>query len=164
MKEKWDALLVVLHKILNIYQELLLLSQQKKQVIVAVKPQELEKITKQEEVLIMQVGKLENMRGKIVRELMTVHGMLEGDASLTRLQEIATPDMREKLTVFNGKIDAVMAELVPLNKLNSELIEQALGFINYNINILSQTAVGPTYAAKGQANEQTKRTVFDAKV
>ncbi len=164
MKEKWDALLVVLHKILNIYQELLLLSQQKKQVIVAVKPQELEKITKQEEVLIMQVGKLENMRGKIVRELMTVHGMLEGDASLARLQEIASPDMREKLTVFNEKIDAVMAELVPLNKLNSELIEQALGFINYNINILSQTAVGPTYAAKGQANEQTKRTVFDAKV
>ncbi len=164
MKEKWDALLVVLHKILNIYQELLLLSQQKKQVIVAVKPQELEKITKQEEVLIMQVGKLENMRGKIVRELMTVHGMLEGDASLARLQEIASPDMREKLTVFNEKIDAVMTELVPLNKLNSELIEQALGFINYNINILSQTAVGPTYAAKGQANEQTKRTVFDAKV
>lgn len=164
MKEKWEALLVVLHKILNIYQELLLLSQQKKQVIVAVKPQELEKITKQEEVLIMQVGKLENMRGKIVRELMTVHGMLEGDASLARLQEIASPDMREKLTVFNEKIDAVMAELVPLNKLNSELIEQALGFINYNINILSQTAVGPTYAAKGQANEQTKRTVFDAKV
>ena len=164
MKEKWEALLVVLHKILNIYQELLLLSQQKKQVIVAVKPQELEKITKQEEVLIMQVGKLENMRGKIVRELMTVHGMLEGDASLARLQEIASPDMREKLTVFNEKIDAVMAELVPLNKLNSELIEQALGFINYTINILSQTAVGPTYAAKGQANEQTKRTVFDAKV
>jgi len=38
-------------------------------------------------------------------------------------------------------------------------------FINYNINILSHTAVGPTYAAKGQENGQApKRTVFDARV
>lgn len=163
MQGKWEELLVVLSKIIRIYKVILTISQEKKQILVAAKPQELEKVTKEEEILILQVGKLEKLRGELVGELMASYGIPEGKVSLAQLQEIATPDVAEKLKVFVDEFDAIMAEIVPLNELNTQLITQALGFINYNINILSQTVVGPTYAAKGQANEQTQRKVFDAR-
>lgn len=163
MNEKWQALLVVLNKILSVYQAILTLSQQKKEVLVAAKTQELEKITKQEEILVLQISKLEELRGRLIKEIMVTHGVTAERVSLEQLRQIATPDVIEQLDVFKKEIGLIMAAIVPLNKLNSELIKQALGFINYNINILSQTEVGPTYAAKGQANEQTKRRVFDAR-
>jgi len=164
MKQKWEALLVVLNKMLSIYQAILALSQQKKQLLVAANAHDLEKVTKQEEILIIQVGKLEDLRGKLISELMAAHGIIEDHVSLDQLRKIAKPNIVEQLEVFSKEIRIIMAEIVPLNKLNTELIKQALGFVNYNINILSQTVVGPTYAAKGQANEQTQRRTFDARV
>lgn len=165
MKEKWAKLLAVLQEILNIYQAILTLSRQKKQILIATKSTDLDAVTKQEEVLILQIGKLEALREKYVSEIMAQHGITESSISIGELQKIAGPDVLEKLELFSKEFKIIMAEIVPLNKLNTELIEQALGFVNYNMNILSQISVGPTYAAKGQANEQgPQRKVFDARV
>lgn len=165
MNEKWEELLAVLSQMLSIYQAILTLSQQKKRILVAAKSQELETVTKREEVLILQVGKLEERRENLVRQLMVLHGMELRKNSLEELGKIAAPIIVEKLELFRQEFGKVMKDIGALNKLNTDLIKQALGFINYNINLLSQTAVGPTYAAKGQNNEQApKRTAFDARV
>lgn len=164
MKDKWEELLTVLKKMLSIYQVILTLSHQKHEILVSAQSQELDQVTKQEEVLIMQIGKLEDLRGKLVSELMVEHGITAGEVSLTQLHAIATPVVVEQLENFGKELTDIMTEMVPINKLNTELIKQALVFINYNINILSQTVVGPTYAARGQENEQSKRIVFDARV
>lgn len=164
MQEKWGRLLDVLKEILEIYQAILTLSQHKKQILVAVKPKELEKVTKQEEMLILRVGKLDDLRRKIISEIAADHGMKAEENSILQLQTVAPADIVGKIDSFQTDFESILAELVPLNELNTELIKQALGFVNYNINILSQTAVGPTYAPQGHSNEQAKRRVFDAKV
>lgn len=164
MKEKWEELLVILNQILDVYQIILMLSEQKKEIMVATKIEELEKVTKREELIIPQIRKLENQRGKIISELMADHGITEGRVSLKELYKVATPDIIEQLEVFSKKITIIMEKIVPLNKLNTQLIQQALGFIDYNINLLSQTVADTTYAAKGQAGVQSKRIVFDARV
>ena len=163
MKDRWEALLAVLRKIISLYQTVLALSQEKQQILVSAKSQELEKVTKQEEMLILEIGKLEDLRRKLVGELMAAHG-IDGEVVLSELKKVAAPDIAVQLETFGENLRDIMKAITPINKLNTELINQALGFINYNINILSQTVVGPTYAPKGQANEQTTRTVFDAKV
>lgn len=165
MKDKWEELLAVLSKMLSIYQALLTLTKQKHDVLVAAKSHELEAVTKQEEILILQVGKLEDLRGKLVSELMASHGITGGEVSLAELYKMARPEVVEQFDSISKKFGAVAAEIEPLNKINTELIQQALGFINYNINILSQTVAGPTYAAKGQVNQQIiQRKAFDTKV
>jgi len=165
MKDRWEELLTVLSNMLSTYQAILALSQQKHEILVAAKSQELETVTKQEELLIVQVGKLEVLREKLVGEMMADYGIQDGEVSLTELKKIAKPEIVEKLEKFGKEFSDVMTAIMPINKLNTELIKQALGFINYNINLLSQTAVGTTYAAKGSSNEQApKRTVFDARV
>ena len=165
MKEKWEELLTVLGKMLSIYQAILFLSRQKYEILVAAKSQELGKVTEQEEILILQIGKLEEQREILVGELMAQHGIAEGKFSFEKLSKIAQPSVVEQLENLRKEFHNIMKEIEPLNKLNTELIKQALHFINYNINILSQTAVGPTYAPQGQSNEQApKRTAFDARV
>lgn len=165
MNEKWEELLTVLSKMLSIYQAILILSQQKREILVAAQSQELGKVTEQEEILILQIGKLEEHREILVGELMALHGIEEGKFSFEELGKIAQPSVVEQLESLRKEFRKIMEEIEPLNKLNTELIKQALHFINYNINILSQTAVGPTYAPKGQNNEQApKRTAFDARV
>ena len=165
MTDRWEELLKVLREMLSTYQSILKLSQQKHEILVAAKSQELETVTKQEEILIVQVGKLEDLREKIVGEMMTAYGIKDGEVSLTELKKIAKPEIVKQLETFGNEFGIIMAEMVPLNQQNTELIQQALRFVNYNINLLSQTVVGPTYAAKGQADKQTiQRAVFDARV
>lgn len=165
MKDRWDDLLKVLREMLRIYQAILTLSQQKKQILIAAKAHELETVTKQEEILIVQVGKLEDLREKLVAEMLAAYGIKDGEVSFAELKKIAKPEIVEQLERFTEEFGDIMAKMVPLNKLNTELIQQALRMINYNINILSQTVAGPTYAAKGQANPQTiQRTAFDTRV
>lgn len=165
MKDKWEELLTVLSKMLSIYQAILTLTQQKHDTLVAAKSHELEQVTKQEEVLILQIGKLEDLRRNIVSELMAGHGIIEGEVSLEQLHKIAAPAVVKELERFGREFSDIMAEIMPINKLNSELIKQALGFINYNINLLSQTMAGNTYAAKGKTQQEIpQRKIFDARV
>ena len=165
MKDRWEELLTVLSKMLSIYQAILTLSQQKHDILVAAKSHELETVTRQEETLIQQVGKLEDLREKLVSELMAAHGITEGEFSLAKLHNIATPIVAQQLEKFGKEFGGIMTAMEPINKLNTELIKQALSFVNYNINLLSQTAVGTTYAAKGQSKQEApQRTAFDARV
>ncbi len=164
MEELWKNLLHVLQQILSICQAFLTLSEQKQKVLVAANSQELEKIVKQENSLLVQLSKLEKMRETIIQEILVAHSAQDTEISLEALKKIANPDTREQLEVFSKKLKQIMDQLGPLHTLNAELIQQALGFINYNVNVLSQIAVGPTYASGGQTDQQApKRTLFDAK-
>jgi len=165
MKDRWDDLLKVLREMLSTHQAILSLSQQKHEILIAAKSHDLETVTKQEEILIVRVGKLEDLRGKILGELMDQYGIKDGEVSLAELKKIAKPEIVEQLETFGTEFGMIMTEMVPLNLQNTELIQQALRFVNYNINLLSQSVVGPTYAAKGQADKQAiQRTVFDTRV
>ncbi|MDF2635276.1 MAG: FlgN protein [Pelosinus sp.] len=164
MEEMWKNLLNVLHQIRTICQAFLTLSEQKQKVLVAANSQELEKIVKQEDSLLVEISKLEKMREKVIKEILIAHSVQDAEVSLGALKKIAKPDVREQLEVFSKDLKEIMDQLGPLQILNSELIQQALGFINYNVNVLSQIAVGPTYASGGQTDQQApKRTLFDAK-
>lgn len=165
MSKQWENLFLVLDDILNLYHAILTLSKRKKDILIAANAPELEKITKQEELLILQIGKLDEARNRIIAELFQTLEVTEEPFSLSRLKALAEPEGAKKLEAFQGQLEKLNGELLPLNQLNTELLQQALSFINYNINILSQSTVGPTYAGKGKT-EQTApaRTMFDAKV
>ena len=165
MKDKWEELLTLLSNMLSIYQAILALSQQKYDILVSAKSHELEILTKQEEILTLQVGKLEDSRGKLFSELVASYGLLESEVSFAQLLTLATPNVVQKIEKFSKEFRAIKTEMMPVNKLNTELITQALSFINYNINLLSQTSVGATYADKGQTKQEVpQRAVFDARV
>lgn len=164
MKESWDALVSLLTEMVDLYRGVLNLSRNKQEVLIEVNPPELEKITKQEEFLILQIGKLESKRGKLLKGIAADCGVKPEELTLSKLQELAEPAMADRLEAVAGEFDQTMIELASVNQLNTELIQRALGFINYNLNVLSQTTTGPTYASQGQTGQANIRKIIDRKV
>lgn len=161
----WEKLVTLLGEMVELYKAILELSRQKRDMLIAVKPQELESVTKQEELLILRVGKLESTRGKIMQEIAAAGGVTVEGLTLAKMQEMAGPDIAPRLAGIATEFDSIMHELAPVNQTNAELIQQALGFINYNLNLLTQSATGPTYAAKGtNTQEQQRPKLVDRKV
>lgn len=164
-KETWDKLTNVLTELLSIYKAILILSQEKRKILIAAKARELEQITIKEEMLILQVGRLENLRQKVIAELGALYGLTADDSTLSSLKEVAEEHTARQLDTLAEQFEKVLGELVPMNKLNTNLIRQALVLVNYNINILAQSTSSPTYAPEGQSKrEGNSRNWIDRKV
>ncbi len=166
MNDVWGSLISLLTEMLDIYKLLLSLSEKKRDILVNNQVQELELITRQEEASIVQVGKLTVRREKIMKELAGMYG-IAGKVDLSKLRQLAPPLTVGQLDKLTGELKHIAEELARLNKLNAELTEQAQNIINYSINLLAQTATGPTYAPQGQdgkSAEAHKKVMFDWKV
>jgi flagellar biosynthesis/type III secretory pathway chaperone len=165
VKANWDKLIALLTEMVDLYQAILELSRQKRELLIAVKPQDLEAVTKQEELLILQVGKLESARSRLTKDIAAAAGRPSAALTLAELKELAGPEDAERLEDIAADLDRIMQELAPINQLNTELIQRALGFINYNLNLLTQSAASPTYAADGRnPQENHQRKLVDRKI
>ena len=164
MTEMWAKLITLLNQTLTLYQALLALSRKKRDVLVEARPQELEQLTKQEEVLIIEAGRLETARLNLAREIAAAAGLPPAATALSSLIDKADRETARELSALSESFEQVTKELLEINGLNTKLIEQSLDFINYNINILSQSVVGPTYLPKGQPLDKgSSRTILDTR-
>lgn len=165
MNQLWDKLDTILTEMLELYRALLTLSKQKREMLVKVQVQDIEAITKREETLILQIGKLEGLREQLVASIAKTSELPPEELNLAKIRGLVDEDKADRFVWIDQEFDAILKELTPLNKLNTDLIQQSLGFINYNLNLLSQSQVGPTYAAKGQnIQTSTPRVLVDRKV
>lgn len=165
MKENWEKLIALLTEMVDLYRVILQLSRQKSEALIAAKTQDIEAITKKEELLILRVGKLEAARGKLMQQIAARHGFDVEGLTLSKMQELTDPDIAEQLGKFAADFDSIMNELAPVNQLNTELIEQALSYVNYNINLLTHNAAAPTYAPQGQGGQGPQaRKLVDRKI
>ncbi|MEN6565538.1 MAG: flagellar protein FlgN [Veillonellales bacterium] len=165
MKEIWTKLQSILNEMLEFYQTLLAVSREKRAVLVSGKTRELEAVTKEEEILILQAGKLENRREKIIVEIAAGYGLNTEEITFAKIKELADETDAAQLEQLAKSLEAVVAEIKQLNQVNTKLIQQSLRFIQYNINILTQNTSGPTYEPQGKTTEQTGqgRNLFDRK-
>ncbi|MBP2630546.1 MAG: FlgN protein [Firmicutes bacterium] len=146
----WKELISVLTKILDVYKQLLILSKEKRMVIVSVKMIELEKIVRQEQIMVATIGKLEQQREVVLTSLLVSENISTPNKELLDLVMFCDKDMGKKITEIHRQFKETLAELETNNKMNNHLIKQALSVVNYNLNVLSETSVGPTYASQGQ--------------
>lgn len=165
MKQHWQNLIAVLEEMLSLYQAILTLSQEKRKVLVSANGQMLEQITRQEELLILQAGKLDNRREKVIAEIGSACGFKAAETNITKLKEFADQDIALKLDELSAQLSKTFSELGTVNKINTNLIKQALTFVNYNINMLAQSTASPTYAPVGKSGQSgNSRNWVDRKV
>lgn len=165
MKEAWTKLQAILNEMLELYQSLLAVTRKKRAVLVSGKANELEAVTKEEEIIILQAGKLEGRREKIIEEIAAGYGLTTEEITFSTIKEFADEADAAQLQQLIKNFEAVVAEIKQLNQVNTKLLQQSLRFIQYNINLLTQNTSGPTYAPKGQTTGQTGqgRNLFDRK-
>lgn len=165
MKENWQALLAVLNEMLAVYRSLFELSGEKRRLLVRARPDELEAVNRLEESLVIQGSELENRRAKTTAGLVTRLGLPGTLPTLTELAAAADAETAMQLQGLSRELGAVLKELSRANAVNAKLTQQALAFVNFNLNLLTRNQAETTYAPAGAAlTQRSGVTLLDRKV
>ena len=145
----------VLKKELVVLRELKDLTFEKTDIVIGNKIRELEAMTKKEEELVNKMALLEEERER----LMDNWGVMV-DTPISDIIEKVTGD-KEQLINIKDEMHDIMEELQFRNKLNSDLIQENLSWIGFNINLIGDVHNQPSY---GKDNKKANKSLFDRKV
>lgn len=160
-----DRLIEILNKETAMYEGILKLSKNKTDVIVEGKVSELESITKLEQSMILQLGKLEEEREELVDKLAVQLKIKASDITLAGLEKLFPKEQADKLKNCHKTLPKLVNDLSDANVLNSKLIRSSLDYINFSINILTNAgSTGNNYGNSGQSSDSKKRNFFDMKL
>ena len=149
MNRHWGELLTVLAESVTLYNDLLLLGDEKRQALVGADTAELDAITRREELRILEGTRLEERRAKVTAAIVTCCNMSDKKPTLLMLADVADPDTAEQLRTLGAELDVAVKRLVRLNDTNAALIHQALHFVQYNLNLLTRSQAETTYVPSG---------------
>lgn len=149
MNGMWNDLLTVLEESVELYQGLLLLGEEKRQALIGAQAAELDAVTRREELMILEGSRLEERRAKVTAAIATCHQVSENPPTLNAIAGVAEPDMARKLKACKKQLDDAVQRLLRINETNGALIRQALHFVNYNLNLLTQCQAETTYGSSG---------------
>lgn len=136
-----NELLNILKEQTKSYDELLVLSREKRRVIVENDVDMLTKITQAENSIIGQTQKAENRRLDIMGDIATVLGQKTDELTLTKLAElIAGQDEHGELVSLGKTLKATLDELKEENDRNTVLIQSSLDYIDFTVNLVRQAA------------------------
>lgn len=163
--EKINELLDILDRQAAIYKDILELSKNKTDIIIKGKVSELDNITKLEQSFIIEMGKLEDSREKIINDLSADIKLNASEINITELLKHVDNSQAERLEAYKENLLGTINEIKDLNDLNSKLIQNSIDYINFSINILSNTSVTDNnYGNTGMTREDRKKTYFDVKL
>lgn len=160
-----NELIDILEQENRIYEEILKISKNKTNIIVEGKVTELENIVKLEQALVIQMGRLENLREEVVEKLAASLRINPSDITISELAKHLEKEQSQKLKNVQDKLGGTLKELRNSNELNSKLIKNSLDYINFSINVLTDAGVlGNNYGNTGHVGEGKKRSFFDVRL
>lgn len=156
-----------LQQLLAIYQELVLVAQDKKTSIIQNQIEEINIATMKETKLIKPVPELETgIRAHMTKLQRELGFRPKLKMTLSELAQLLTnPDEKQLITNVHRELGSVSGELQRANELNQQLIQQSLQYVHFSLDVLC----GPeeeelTYKRPTMNQEPLKRTgIYDAK-
>lgn len=162
MEPTCQELIKILEEQKRIYSCLMDLSGQKQQHLIKGNLDALNEVTKQEEMLIFQLGKLEEKRESCFGRLAEV-GRFDRNCTLKEILPQLSQNSREKLEQIQEDFSALIHELGQLNQENTDLIQQSLRFVNFTVETLNQQSK-PLYNAEKEVKVEQLNNLLDKKV
>jgi len=160
-----DQLIDILKSEATLYDSILKVSRKKTGIIIDGKISELESITKLEQAIVMQVGKLEDARENLVEKLSAQLNLDSSRITISDISKLLQREQANRLNTCQFALEKVLEELKSANELNSKLIKNSLEYIDFSINLLANTSVaGNLYGNSGRANDSKMRNFFDMKL
>ncbi|MCQ1528590.1 flagellar protein FlgN [Lutispora saccharofermentans] len=161
-----DKIILCLENQKNIYEKLLSLSMEKKDAIIEGKVNELDNFIKLEGNLILEIGKLEDERDSTAEALARELGCSRENLTISYICNEVKDSRCDHLKQVAGSIGNTLNQLKEINDLNGELIEQSLEYINFSINLISDSMEGQNVIYEGKPEESKDNNVrlFDAKI
>lgn len=138
-----------LTKQVEVYRELKELADHKQKALVANNLQELEAVTVREEQLLVDASRLEKERLLWADQMSEMVGKSAEEITLTELA-VKYPQLKD----VNQELKTVVTGLMDVHEVNTQLLKQALGILDFTVNLLTYRE-GTTYGKPGQ-NEKAE--------
>ena len=161
-----DQLAAILEQEALLYQDAADISAKKTDIIVHGKIEELESLVKAEQAIILKIGKLEDERERVVTALSDELDLdLEG-ATLSDINPLLGSESYAKLDNCQKTLAKTLGGLKNSNDMNSQLIQNALDYVNFSVNLLTTNQdSGNMYSQDGDGeNRRSRRSIFDVKL
>jgi len=160
-----NELINILTREVEIYQEVLKISKDKTELIVEGKINELDNMTKMEQAFVIDIGKLETLREKVVKGLSDDIGLNPSDITISEIINHLDKEQAQELEICKNNLLSIINEVKTVNDLNSKLIQNSIDYINFSINVLSSIPeTNNNYSNTGDAKEGMQRNYFDVKL
>ena len=157
-----NQLIEILNEQNERHTELLGLSKEKREAIIKNDIEHLQKITNLENLIASQSLKLERKRMALMDEITQVLCVESGTVTLSELTNaLKGQDEHGELVKAGEKIRNTLNELAQENSTNASLIQNALDYIEYSMNVI-QTSFNQSPAAFPGGQAQEEASLFDA--
>lgn len=155
----------VLNQENEIYDMLSKISNNKTNLIIGGKVNELESIVKLEQSLVIKISKFEAEREKIVDKLCGLLGKKPEEITISGLAAQLGEQESAKLKACQEKMLDKINNLKSTNNINSKLIKNSLEYIDFSINMMTSIdSVTNSYGSSGHVGDTKKRNLFDVKL
>ena len=156
-------MLQLLEGLKGINGELLELGKKKQRELINGSLEAIETLTRQEQALIIQAGRLEKERSLCAGRLISQYN-LKDDATLLDVITIGTPQEQREMELLFEDLTQIIGELDKTNQENMSLIQQSLRYINFTVDVISQQSERTTYAGDKSAKSIRESRLLDKKV
>lgn len=151
-----DELKALLLEEIKVYEKLQDISYEKTDVLIEEDTEKLSKITIKEEGLVKKIQELERKRQALIDEW----GM---DISMTLSEIIGKlPEGSEEIEGLGIKLLKLLEDIGVRNKLNAQLLNDSIEWVNFNVNLLAAPQTQATYKKDDKTN--ISDSLFDRKV
>ncbi len=159
-------ILETLEKEESAYKKLLSLSEDKKNFIIEGKVNEIDRILQMESALLSEINRLEIAREQELVKVADNLNLPRESLTMTYICEEIKDPICDSLKEATGRIGDVLFQLKEVNDVNGQLIEQSLEYINFSINLITDSLEPQdgVYEVKVQDDKDKRVRLFDAKV
>lgn len=113
---------------------------------------------KETEKLLAELGRLENIKEQYIHQQNAVNV----EEFIGRSADSDDKHLTEKL---QAALTQTMTQLQQLGRENKDMLDRAMKYVNFSVNVLTQTAAGMTYASSGgEQSTASKKKMFDQSV
>jgi len=164
MSKNIDQLVLALKKEQEIYDEVIALSKDKQLAIVNNDLSMLEVIMKNEKTYSISLVKLEEIRSKIINQLVKDYDLVEINQLTDLYPFMGDRDVRTVDSIRTKLINTVKI-LGQKNDLNRQLLEQSIDQVEFDLNLLTTVGEGNVnYEGNASDMDVERRSIFDRKI
>lgn len=155
-------------EIVVVQEQLVNLSQRKRDILVQGNIDSLSKLIQEESKLVRLLGKLEEVRISRMKGYLESKGVLTEELTLSQLLQII-PEKADQTQIqeLADKLQQTIQELQEHNELNAKLIQDSLNYINESIELMTdqskETINYQRPAGNAKAKSTSARSFFDTK-
>ncbi|RDY71537.1 flagellar protein FlgN [Halobacillus trueperi] len=159
-----DPVITHMNQLQQLHESLLSLSLRKTEALKTNDVTGIQQLLIQEKKHVQAIEKIEKQRERSVIQWATEKGIPPRERTVSELIEILNGEEKEKLQNAYEALILVLADLKQQEKLNTELTQQSLQFINMSLDLLQPSIQSVNYGGKEGNNSGTaKRSIFDSK-